>query len=187
VDPSQVDYLLKRLLSAGPTELPVLREALEPHRSQLASKLWTELRKAKAGDPSLLASAGALALYDAENPRWADLGGKVAQALVIENSLVIGPWLENLRPVHGKLTTPLATIFRDKQLSETAHSLATDILAEYASDDPDLLAELLMVSDPKSYARLFPVVEWLGAKALPGFRAQIPPPLTHPNPPRLER
>ena len=64
VDASQVDYLFKRLLDATPSELPVLRDALKPHRSTLTPKLWTVLESAKPGDPSLLASAGALASYD---------------------------------------------------------------------------------------------------------------------------
>ena len=57
------------------------------------------------------------------------------------NSLVLGPWLEALRPVRGKLTAPLAEIFRDKHASETDHSLATDILTDYAGDQPEILAE----------------------------------------------
>ena len=32
VDASQVDYLFNRLLNATPSELPVLRDALKPHR-----------------------------------------------------------------------------------------------------------------------------------------------------------
>src|SRR5262249_57977449 len=87
VDPSQVDFLFRRLKSATPTELPVLREALRPHRSQLTTKLWSELDTAAPGDNHRLRSASALALYDPENPRWADLGGKAAQALVTVTSL----------------------------------------------------------------------------------------------------
>ena len=61
VDPSQVDYLFNRLLSATPGELPVLRDALKTHQSTLAPKLWTVLESAKPGDASLLPSASALA------------------------------------------------------------------------------------------------------------------------------
>ena len=42
------------------------------------------------------------------------------------------------------------------------HSLATDILTDYAGDDPDRLAELLMAADPKAYASFFPVAEKQG-------------------------
>ena len=85
-----------------------------------------------------------------------------------------GPWLEALRPVRGKLTAPLATIFRDKSRPETEHTLATNILADYASDDPDLLAELLMDADPKAYARPLPrSPSGRTAKTLPLFQAEI--------------
>jgi eukaryotic-like serine/threonine-protein kinase len=173
VDPTQVPYLETRLLDALPGELFVLRDALQPHRLDLTPKLWTALESAGAGDARLLTSAGALALYDPEGPRWAGLSSKVAGALVTVNSLVLGPWLEALRPVRGKLTAPLAAIFRDQGRSETARSLATDILAVYASDEPGVLAELLMVADPKAYGTLFPVAERQAAKAVPVFQAEL--------------
>ena len=47
VDPSQVDYLFNRLLSATANELPVLRDALKTHQSALTPKLWTVLESAK--------------------------------------------------------------------------------------------------------------------------------------------
>ena len=173
VDASQVDYLFNRLLTATPSELPVLRDALKPHRSTLTPKLWTVLESAKPGDASLLPAASALASYDPDNARWEAVGGKVAQALVSVNSVFLGPWLEALRPVRGKLTAPLATIFQDKSRSETEHTLATNILADYASDDPDRLAELLMVSDPKAYLSLFPVAEKRAEQVLPVFQAEL--------------
>ena len=172
VDLSQVDYLSRRLLGAGPVELPVLREALQSHQSQLVPTLWAELEKARTGDASLLTSAGALALYDPEGPRWAGLSSKVAGALVTVNSLVLGPWLEALRPVRGKLTAPLATIFLDKRRTETARSLATDILAKYATGDPEFLAGL-MISDSSSYPSLFLVVEPQAARVVPVFQAEL--------------
>ena len=94
--PSQVDYLFKRLLSATPSELPVLRDALKTHRSTLTPKLWTVLESAKPGDASLLPSASALASYDPDDARWEAVGGKVAQALVSVNPILLGSWLDAL-------------------------------------------------------------------------------------------
>ena len=65
------------------------------------------------------------------------------------NSLVLGPWLEALHPMHGKLTAGLLSILRDKNRSEATQSVAADILADYAGDDPATVAEeVLMVSNP---------------------------------------
>ena len=173
VDATQVDYLFDRLLKATPSELPVLRDALKAHRATLTPKLWTVLESAKPDDDSLLPAASALASYAPDDGKWEAVGGKVAQKLVSVNSLVLRPWIEALRPVRGKLTAPLATIFRDKNRPETVHSLATDILTDYASDDPDRLAELLMVSDPKAYLSLFPVAEKRAEQILPVFQAEL--------------
>ncbi|HZW33485.1 MAG TPA: serine/threonine-protein kinase, partial [Isosphaeraceae bacterium] len=85
VDAGQVAYLEQRLLDAELGELPVVRAALQPHQSRLTPKLWSVLDAARPGDPHLLRSAAALALYDPEDPRWAGLGSKVAGALVTEN------------------------------------------------------------------------------------------------------
>src|SRR5262249_34729626 len=135
--------------------------------------LWSELEKAEPDNPHLLPSAGALALYDAEGPRWGDLGGKVAEALVKVNPIFLGQWLGALRPLQGQLPAPLAAIFRAQARPETEHALATNILADYAKDSPDLLAGLLMAADPRAYGTLFPVVARQAEKTLPVFRAEL--------------
>jgi formylglycine-generating enzyme required for sulfatase activity len=175
VDASQVDYLFDRLLKIKdtPSEFPVLRDALQTHRTTLTPKLWTVLESANPGDDSLLPAASALASYSPDDARWEAESGKVAQALVSVNSLLLRPWIEALRPVRGKLTAPLATIFREKSRSDSVHSLATDILTDYASDDPDLLANLLMVSDPKAFLSLFPVAEKRAEQVFPVFQAEL--------------
>ena len=104
--------------------------------------------------------------------RWESAGGKVAQALVSVNSLLLRPWIEALRPVRGKLTAPLVTIFRDRNRSESDRAQATDILTDYASDDPDRLVELLMVSDPRAYVAFFPIAHRQESKTLPLFQAE---------------
>ena len=172
VDPSQADYLGKRLLGAAPAELPVLRAALAPHRSRLTPMLWTELEKARPGDPSLLASGASLALYDPDGPRWSELGGKVAEALAHVNPIFLGHWLDALRPVRGGLAGPLEKIFL-RGGSDAEHELATNILADYAADDPDRLAGLLIAADPKAYLALFPFAERLAEKVLPHLHAEL--------------
>jgi serine/threonine protein kinase/formylglycine-generating enzyme required for sulfatase activity len=203
VDPSQLPFLEKHLLDATPAELPVIRDALKPHRDTLTPKLWSVLDTAKPGDENLLPAASALADYDASSPRWESVGGKVAQALVTVNPVLLGPWLDALRPVRTKLTAPVALIFRgnqrtegavslmesiysnemtapllatelqDKQRAEDERARATNILADYATDDPGLLVDLLINADPHSYAALFPVAERQATKTVPVFQAEI--------------
>ena len=169
----QVEYLFQRLQDATADEVPVLRDALKIHQSTLTPKLWTVLDSAKPGDISLLPAASALASYAPDDARWEAVGGKVAEALVSVNSLLLRPWFEALRPVRGKLTAPLATIFRDKNRSESDREQVTDILTDYASDDPDRIADLLMVSDSKAYLSLFLVAEKSAEQVLPVFQAEL--------------
>ena len=180
-DASQVDYLFNRLIKATPSELPVLRDALKTHQSTLTPKLWTVLESAKSGDASLLPTASALASYDPDDAKWEAMGGKVTQALVTVNPVYLGPWLDALRPVRTKLTSPLATVFRDKSRPESEHSLATSILADYASDDPNLIANLLMDADPKAYASFFPLAQRHETKTLTLFQAEVAKKATIPD------
>ena len=172
VDATQVDYLFNRLLKATPIELPVLRDALKTHQSALTPKLWTVLESAKPGDDALLPAASALAIYDTDNAKWEAQGGKVAQALVSVNSIYLGPWLEALRPVRGKLTAPIVLIFQHKN-TESVYTQATNILTDYASDDPNLIANLLMDSDAKAYLSFFPVAERQAEKTLRLFQSEL--------------
>ena len=173
VDATQVDYLYDRLKKATPNELTVLRDALKIHRSTLTPMLWTVLESAKPGDASLLPSASGLAIYDPFSAKWNSVIAMVAHALVSVNAIQLGPWIEALRPVRGSLTSPLSTIFQEKDRSESEHKLATNILADYAGDDPERLADLIMVADPKAYLSLFPVAEKQAEQILPVFRAEL--------------
>jgi formylglycine-generating enzyme required for sulfatase activity len=51
--------------------------------------------------------------------------------------------------------------------------MATSILVDYAMDNPDLLADLLMDADQKAYAMLFPAVKQHEARALSLFGAEM--------------
>src|SRR5262249_21650868 len=51
--------------------------------------------------------------------------------------------------------------------------LATDILTDYASDDPVTLSGLLMIADQTAYIRLFSVAEQNSESVLPLLRAEL--------------
>jgi len=154
VDQEQVEFLYRRLLEAAPTELLVLRDALRPFREPLIGRLWNVLEQ--SDDKSQYLQAGsALALYDPANSRWQTVGGKVAGEMVTVNAVHLGFWLDALRPARDKLTAPLATIFRDRERPQTERSLAFNILEDYASDQPNVLSNLLMDSEKDHFTVLF--------------------------------
>jgi eukaryotic-like serine/threonine-protein kinase len=173
VDRSQLQFLQEKLLVASPSELPVLRDAMWHFRSELSPKLWAVLEAAKAGEVGVLPAAGALAGYDPESSDWQTAAEKVAPALVAVNPIYLGSWLDALRPVRGRLVNPLVAIFREKGRPETEHVLTTNILAEYGRENPDLLAELIMIAEPNAYRALFAVAERQREKVLPLFQAEL--------------
>ena len=158
VDKGQIDYLYLRLLEAAPTELPVIRDALKPYRERLVDRLWNVLEQSEE-DCQYLQAGIALALYYPSSPRWQTVGGKVAGAMVTANAVHLGFWLDALRPARDKLTAPLATIFRDRERPQTERSLAFDVLQDYASDQPNVLANLLMDSEERDFAVLFEMLK----------------------------
>jgi formylglycine-generating enzyme required for sulfatase activity len=172
-DGAQAGPLQDRMLTAGPDEVSVIRQFLEPHRKTLTPKLWEAVAKARPADDLILPAASALALFDPDSPSWAGSGAKVAGALVRVNPIHLGGWLKALRPVRTRLTVLLAAIFRDRQRPETERTLATTILADYASDDPGLLADPLMDAEPSAYSTLYPVAEPLKHQTTPLFLAEI--------------
>ena len=100
-------------------------------------------------------------------------GEQSCTALVSVNAIFLGPWIEALRPVRSKLSPAIAAVFQDERRPESEHTLATNILADFASDNPDTLAELIMVAEPKAYVSLFPITEKWAEKITPIFRAEL--------------
>ena len=89
------------------------------------------------------------------------------------NAMFLGAWTDLLRPVRSTLTPRLASIFKDTQRSDSERSLATNVLSDYAGDDPDLLADLLMAADAKAYQKFFPLVQEQRAQTIPLFEAEL--------------
>ena len=177
VDEGQVEYLYQRLLRAAPGELPVLREALKRYWKRLVERLWGVLEQSEEQAQHLQAAC-ALAVYDPNNANWEELGDRVAQGMVRVNARYLGTWLDALRPAQGKLTAPLAAIFRDRGHPETERSLAMDILDDYASDQHPLLADLfladlLLESEENHFAVLFKKLRAHQEAALPLLKGEM--------------
>jgi serine/threonine protein kinase/formylglycine-generating enzyme required for sulfatase activity len=175
VDPNQKDYLYQRLLNALPSEVRVIRDALVPHKGELVDKLWAVVEGSKEGKESQrLQAAAALANYDPDGDRWGNAGALVVNDLVLENLLFSGQWSEAFRPAKNWLLPRLSEIFRDHQPERSAErSLATNILADYASDNPLLLADLLMEADDKQFSVIHPRFKEQGEQGLPLLIGEI--------------
>ena len=174
VDATQVDYLYGRLLEAAPHEVPVIRDALAPHKDALLNKLWAVVEAPGNGKESQrLRGAAALAKYDPESPQWAKVQEAVTNDLVTVPAVYLAAWLEFFRPVRAQLRPPLAAIFREIGRRDVERSLATDILTDYAADQPQVLADLLMDADEKQFAVIYPKFKDQGERGLPVLTGEI--------------
>jgi serine/threonine protein kinase/formylglycine-generating enzyme required for sulfatase activity len=174
VDGTQVPYLQGRLLEAEPHEVQVIRDALTPHKEELLDKLWALVEKPEKGKQSQrLRAAAALAKYDPEGVRWANVREAVANDFVRVPAVLLAPWLESLRPVRVPLQAPLEAIFRDVGRRDVERLLAAHILADYAADRPQVLADLLMDADDKQFAVIHATFKDRGEQGLPLLTAVI--------------
>ena len=174
MDPTQVNYLYDRLLDAQPHEVPVIRDALAPHKDGLLDKLWAVVATPDKGKESQrLRAAAALAKYDPESEKWATAQEAVGNDLVAVPALHLSLWMEALRPVRTKLLPQLSAVYRDAGRRETERSLATDILADYAADNPQVLADLLMDADDKQFAVIYPKLKDRSEQGLPLLTGEI--------------
>jgi formylglycine-generating enzyme required for sulfatase activity len=174
VDSGQAAYLYQRLLDAEPHEVPVIREALVAHKDQLLDQLWRVVEKPEKGkEQHRLRAAAALARYDTDSARWDHMAKSVADDLVSVPAVYLAAWLESLRPLRAKLLVPLAVVYRDGRRRETERSLATDTLADYAADEPELLAELLLDADKEQFLVLYPKFQGHAERALALLNAEM--------------
>jgi eukaryotic-like serine/threonine-protein kinase len=128
---------------------------------------------AKGKESQRLRAASALAMYEPDSQKWAKAQEAVSNDLVRVPALHLSLWTEWLRPVGKKLLPQLSVVFRNVKGRETERSLATDILADYAADQPKILADLLMDADERQFAVIYPKLKDRGEEGLPVLTAEI--------------
>jgi serine/threonine protein kinase/formylglycine-generating enzyme required for sulfatase activity/tetratricopeptide (TPR) repeat protein len=178
VDPAQADYLHDRLLVASHVELPVIWGILRMHAPGIENRLWRLLGDPKSDPEKRFRAACALAINDSAqiDKSWDTVSPFVTDqflAAAINNPGDYTTLVKTLRPVRKRLLVPLAAIFRDAGRSASERNFALTILADYAADDAERVAELLMVAEPKAFAKLFPFAERQAALSLPVFQAEL--------------
>lgn len=166
-EPGQVDFLRERLLDASAAEVGVIVQALNRQRQELIEPFWAVLESARVPGSKRLRAASALAVYAPADSRWDHVGRPVVRQLLTENPLLLSRWMEILTPVRGALLEPLAEAFRQEDLPEPERLIAADLLAVYAGDQPELVAELLLEAPPKPFQLLWPVVRGTSSAVLP--------------------
>ena len=182
VDATQVEYVYQRLLDATPNEFPVLRDALAQYHGKLVEELWGVAEKPAQGhQQQRLRAAGTLAAYAPDDQRWAKVQSPVADDLVNVPAVYLAAWMDALRPVRAKLLAPLSGIFQDSKRTDIERSLSTGVLTDYATDRPEVLAELVMNADEKQFVVIYPKLQQRGEEGVPLLLSAIKKPLPDTN------
>ena len=151
-----LDLLRKRLLTVTPTQFEYVRDLLNDNKDELVNDYWQHARESQSPDLRFQAAC-ILASYDPENEEWQnkELGTFVAGHLVRVRPSELLPWTNALRPVRDFLIGPLSTIYRNPDAGEQIRSFATEILADYLSNDTEGLFDLLADSDEQQFGTIF--------------------------------
>ena len=171
MDETQVAYLRDQLLTVSPNQFPVVRDALLPHREELAEPLWKVAVDEKQSIQPRFQAACALATYVPDDKRWSQIDKLVAGHLVTRQASDLVAWREALRPAKNQLIQPLGTIYRDTTQREQPRVFATETLADYAADQPSVLVDLLADAEPFQYPAIFDKLD--SAKAIPLAAAEL--------------
>jgi serine/threonine protein kinase/formylglycine-generating enzyme required for sulfatase activity len=155
--------VVKRPLAAwlldttDPHELLLTRDALVPFKNDLTAELWQRALDKQTPGPRAFRALVALAAFDSNSDHWPQAAVTAVEHLLAANPLYFELWTEALRPVRGALLKPLAEVFRSRRQGDKRLEAAR-ILADYARDRADTLADLLLDADPEQYAVLVPAV-----------------------------
>jgi serine/threonine protein kinase/formylglycine-generating enzyme required for sulfatase activity len=149
VDASQADYLADRLLAAaGPEEVKAVRVLLHEHAPGSAAQFWPVLQDGGEERARRLRAASALALSDADDPRWAPVGDEVARCLAGESLVLLGEWAGLLQPVRGHLVPHLVRRLVEADASGFPAYLA--VLSVYPAEAAAELHGLLPTAQQKA-------------------------------------
>jgi serine/threonine protein kinase/formylglycine-generating enzyme required for sulfatase activity len=155
-DPDRVDFLAERLLAGDPDEVDLIRKGLATYHPELADGHWKILKQRSAPPEHRLRAACALAMSDPESPGWKAVSTDLANRLVAEGPAVLPAWEKQLQPVGSALVGPLIGILREANRPENERNAAATLLADYAREQPETLAELVKSCDVKDAAVLLP-------------------------------
>src|SRR5262249_45683263 len=126
-----------------------------------------------------------LAAYDPGDPRWPNFGRTLVDKLLAD---FLTGWGKALEPIGKHLVQPLVEVLNDPRRSETDHSVAANLLADYARELPGTLAELIKSVDAKHAAVLLrPLLKYnldaarsmnaeLGRTLVPDWKVSPPDP-----------
>ena len=156
-DQSVLPFLKERLLTVSPAQFQFVRDLLSGRKDELVAGYWEIATDSSQAPARRFQAACAVASFDSDNEHWqeANFARFVAGHLVGVLPSELLPWRNALRPVKKHLTASLAEIYRDPSRDTQVRGFAADTLADYWSDNPDGLFDLLADANESQFGVIF--------------------------------
>jgi formylglycine-generating enzyme required for sulfatase activity/serine/threonine protein kinase len=166
---SLVEFMLQ---ADDPQEVILVRDELRPFSDGLPATLWERLGETEAEPTRQFRLLVALAAFDPENQRWAEVAGPVVEQFLAANPLHVAVWKQAVEPIRVFLLDALAAALRDGRETDRGR-LAATILVDYAHDRPDFLARVATEADEHQHALLLPRLRAKTASVLPVLHEEL--------------
>lgn len=170
-EPQHASFIADQLPLAGEMDLPVLIDALEPLKHEVADTLWATLDTADRR--RRLNAATALAAYFPQDSKWDRYAQPIASDIA-SSPTEVRMYEARLRPLADQLLAPLWEIAL--RGSTTERRTATEVLREYASIDDPRLIDLLEVGDASQFQVILPRLEKGRETIVPTLRKRFAKP-----------
>lgn len=159
-DAGQITPLIDSL-GTLPVELfPVVHEAVSPHLGpEQLDSLWSRALDETLRPDERFRCGCALAGPTAGDPRWPRLGPFLVQHLLRLPVGELVAWRTHLRPAAADLGQPVLDAFLASPPGSVARQFAAETLVEFALDNPRLLTQAWLRSDPTTAAVLLPPLQ----------------------------
>ena len=162
-DKQYLEFVFSRFLEASPQEIWHLHKELMPYLGELQERLYGIVENPQEGhDEQGLSAACLLACFrSGKDANWPNISKTVVDKVL--DSIQKNPsnypiFLEMFQPVSDHLLAPLSAVIRSHDRSDLKQSFATNLLAEYAKDRPEMLSDLLLDSDETEFGVFFPKI-----------------------------
>ncbi len=149
--PESIDFIQRRLPHAEFDDVPILLNAIEVSPSRAVPALWKIVQAESVAPRELLRIGACLARYDSQSENWRSISDRLSDALVSANQLEIGQWVSAMSPAATWLLPALETQFRDENNTESKRSRSAVLLARFAADSPDKLANWITDADVEQF------------------------------------
>ena len=156
-DDGQLAYLVDAAAKGTPAEVTAIREVLAPYADSVVDALWQML---SVDGEHVLPCAAALATLDHDNePKWKEFSPLICRRLT-EHRLAAVIWEKSLGQAMDRLSVDLIDLMDATDNADVRTQVASLLLSHL--DDPELLAEAVLVSEPEEFRTLVKKFEATG-------------------------